>query len=88
MKCLLIETDISKSESADLIVKRTLEEFGRMDILVNNAGVQYQQDSLECISVEQFDYTMKVNVYGMFYLTKACLPYLKSGSSIINMSFI
>ena len=87
-ECLLIKGDISKHEFSKKIVEKTLERFGKIDILINNAGVQYQQDRLDSISDEQFDYTMKVNVYGMFYLTKEVLPYLKSGSSIINLSSV
>ena len=87
-ECLLLSGDISDKEFCNKIVSSTLETFGKIDVLVNNAGVQYQQDSLECISDEQFDKTMKVNIYGMFYLTKAALPYLKSGSSIINLSSV
>ena len=86
--CLLIAGDISKREFSKEIVSKTLERYGRIDILVNNAGVQYQQDTLECISDEQFDWTMKVNVYGMFYLTREVLPHLKSGASIINLSSV
>ena len=86
--CLLLKGDISKKEFCEEIVQETINKFGKINILVNNAGVQYQQDSLECISDEQFDYTMKVNVYGMFYLTKATLPYLHSGDSIINLSSV
>lgn len=87
-KCLIISGDISKKDFCKNVVKKTLEEFGKIDVLVNNAGVQYQADSLELISDEQFDWTMKVNIYGMFYLTRECLPYLKNGSSIINLSSI
>ncbi len=87
-KCLLLSGDISKKEFCQKIVRETLNKFGKIDILVNNAGVQYQADTLTDISDEQFEWTMKVNVYGMFYLTKEVLPYLKSGSSIINLSSI
>ncbi len=87
-KCLLLAGDISNKEFCQEIVKTTIEKFGKIDILVNNAGVQYQCDTLDEISNEQFDWTMKVNIYGMFYLTKYCLPYLKEGSSIINLTSI
>jgi len=87
-KCLLLAGDISKPEFCQRIVKETLKYFGKIDILVNNAGVQYQQDELTDICDEQFDWTMKVNVYGMFYLTKAVLPHLKSGASIINLTSV
>lgn len=86
--CVLLSGDITKKSFSEEIITKTLETFGKIDILVNNAGVQYQQDTLDKISDEQFDWTMKVNVYGMFYLTKAILPYLKSGASIINLSSI
>ena len=87
-KCLLMKGDLSSKKFCKEVVKKTIEDFGKVDVLVNNAGVQYQADSLEEISDEQFDWTMKVNIYGMFYLTKECLPYLKEGSSIINLSSI
>lgn len=87
-KCILLQGDLTDPQFSKEIVKKTLDTFGKIDILVNNAGVQYQSDTLEEISEEQFDWTMKVNVYGMFYLTKACLPYLKEGASIINLTSI
>ena len=87
-ECLLIRGDITDPNFSTIIVDKTLKRFGKIDILINNAGVQYQQDKLENISDGQFDWTMKVNVYGMFYLTKAVLPYLNSGSSIINLSSV
>lgn len=87
-ECLLLEGDITNPDFSKEIVSKTIEKFGCIDILVNNAGVQYQTDKLEDISFEQFDWTMKVNVYGMFYLTKEVLPHLRSGASIINLSSI
>lgn len=86
--CLLLAGDISDKCFCKKIVEETLKYYGKIDVLVNNAGVQYQQDRLEDISDEQFDQTMKVNIYGMFYLTKVALPYLKSGASIINLSSV
>ena len=86
--CLLIRGDLSKHDFSKYIVEETLKKYGKIDILINNAGVQYQQDDLTSISDEQFDWTMKVNVYGMFYLTKEVLPHLKSGASIINLSSV
>ena len=87
-ECILLKGDISDPNFSKFIVNKTIERFGKIDILINNAGVQYQQDKLEDISNEQFDWTMKVNIYGMFYLTKEVLPYLKSGASIINLSSV
>ena len=74
-ECLLLAGNIMEKSFSKCIVEKTLERFGKIDILVNNAGVQYQQNKLEDISDEQFDQTMKVNVYGMFYLTKEVLPH-------------
>jgi len=87
-ECLLMSGDIADKNFSKQIVEKTLSTFGKIDILVNNAGVQYQQDYLECISDEQFDRTMKVNIYGMFYLTREALPHMKPGSSIINLSSV
>ena len=87
-ECLLLSGDITNKNFCKKIVQETLKKYGKIDILINNAAVQYQQDKLENITDEQFDRTMKVNVYGMFYLTKEVLPYLKSGASIINLSSV
>ena len=87
-ECFLIRGDITNHNFCREIVNKTLNRYGKIDILVNNAGVQYQKNRLEDISEDQFDYTMKVNVYGMFYLTKETLPYMKKGSSIINLSSV
>ncbi len=86
--CLLIAGDITEKSFSKEIVKKTLDRFGKIDILVNNAGMQKQSDFIEEISDEQFDRTMKVNIYGMFYLTKEVVPHLKEGASIINLTSV
>ena len=85
---LFIVGDIKEKETSDYIVEETIKHFGKIDILINNAGVQYQQKSLLDISDEQFDNTMKTNIYGMFYLTRSALKYMKPGSNIINLSSV
>jgi NAD(P)-dependent dehydrogenase (short-subunit alcohol dehydrogenase family) len=87
-KCITIAGDISNESFCKAVVKKTIDTFKRLDILVNNAGVQFPQPSIECITSEQLELTFKVNIFAMFYLTKAALPYLIMGSSIINTASV
>ena len=87
-QCILLAGDLKDPNFCKEVVSKTIDTFGRLDVLINNAGVQFQKKNLEEISDEQFDYTMKSNIYSMFYLTKAAVPYMKDGSSIINVSSI
>ncbi|WP_299654488.1 SDR family oxidoreductase [uncultured Jannaschia sp.] len=66
--------------------QRAVEELGGLDILVNNAAYQQWVPGLEDLSDEQFEQTMKTNLYAMFWLTKAALPHLRPGAAIINTS--
>ncbi len=86
--CLLIAGDLKDTNFCDKIIDETIKKFGKIDILVNNAGVQYQQKSLLDITDEQFDLTMKTNIYSMFYLTKRALKHMLPGASIINVTSI
>ena len=83
-QCLLMAGDVKDEAVARDIVKKTVEEFGKLDILVNNAAFQEHANSLEDLTEEHFDETLRTNVYGYFHMTKAALPYLKRGSCIIN----
>lgn len=86
--CLLIAGDVGNEEFCKEIVSQTIKTFNRLDILVNNAAEQHPQNNIEDITAEQLDKTFRTNVYSYFFLTKACLPYLKAGSSIINTTSI
>lgn len=85
-RCLLIAGDIGDEAFCRHAAEQTVRAFGRIDILVNNAAVQFFQTSIEDISREQLELTFRVNIFGMFYLTKAALPHMRPGSSIINTS--
>ena len=86
--CLLLAGDLKNPSFCDYIVDMTMKRYGKIDILVNNAGVQYQQKSLLDITDNQFDFTMRSNIYSMFYLTKRALKHMLPSASIINVSSI
>ncbi|WP_027400571.1 SDR family oxidoreductase [Anaerovorax odorimutans] len=87
-ECLVIQADLSLETECQRVISETINHFNKLDILVNNAAVQYEAQKLELISEEQFDKTFKTNVYGTFHMTKAALPHLKSGCSIINTTSV
>jgi NAD(P)-dependent dehydrogenase (short-subunit alcohol dehydrogenase family) len=65
-----------------------VKELGGLDILVNNAARQIARKSVLEITTEQFDETFKTNIYANFWITKAAVPHMKPGASIINTSSI
>ncbi|WP_316930708.1 SDR family oxidoreductase [Sphingobacterium sp. IITKGP-BTPF85] len=82
-KALAIPGDLRDENFCKKLVKDAVDGLGGLDILVNNAGRQQTRPSILDISSDDFDATMKTNVYAPFWLTKAALPHLKPGSSII-----
>lgn len=82
--CLLLRGDVRDAAFCRQAVEQVHQRFGRLDILVNNAAFQQHADTIADLSEERFDLTMKTNVYGYFHMTKAAVPYLKRGASIIN----
>ncbi|MFT4414895.1 SDR family oxidoreductase [Fredinandcohnia humi] len=87
-KCITLAGDIGDEEFCMHIVKETIDTFGSLDILVNNAAEQHPQKSISNITSEQLERTFRTNIFSYFYLTKAALPHLKQGSSIINTTSV
>lgn len=87
-KCLLVPGDIATAGHCRALVKQAVDAFGRIDILVNNAAHQMTFDSLDEIPDEEWDKTLATNLSAMFYITKAAVPHMKPGASIINTASI
>jgi NAD(P)-dependent dehydrogenase (short-subunit alcohol dehydrogenase family) len=82
-RCLLIPGDVSNSEFCKRAVGETVSKLGRLDVLVNNAAFQQHTDDIVDLTDEQFDRTLKTNLYGYFYMARAAVPQMKPGSSIV-----
>ncbi|MBV8204058.1 MAG: SDR family oxidoreductase [Candidatus Eremiobacteraeota bacterium] len=80
--------DIRDEAFCQQLVSDAVERLGGLDILVNNAARQQAQEHIADLSTEQFDWTFKTNVYAMFWITKAAVPYMRPGSSIINTASV
>ncbi|MGG3772449.1 SDR family oxidoreductase [Heyndrickxia faecalis] len=87
-RCLLIPGDLRNKNHCQYVIACTLETFGKIDVLVNNLAVQFVQNRFLDISDEQWHTTFDTNLHPFFYMTKAALPYMAEGSSIINTASI
>lgn len=87
-RCLLVAGDIGSELFCHEVVEHTISTFGKLDILVNNAAEQHPQQQIEDITSEQFERTFKTNFFSYFYLSKAALPHLDHGSTIINTTSV
>nr|WP_312576217.1 SDR family oxidoreductase [Sedimentibacter sp.] len=85
---LLLKANIKDSNICKQIIEKTINNFGGIDIIVNNAAEQHPQTNIEDITDEQLENTFKTNIFSMFYLIRAAVPYLKEGSAIINTSSV
>ena len=87
-KAVLVAGDVSKAEHCREIIDRAVREFGKVDVLVNNAAFQMTHESLEEISDDEWDYTIATNLSAFFHLSKAALPHMRPGASIIGSSSV
>ena len=82
-KGVAIPGDLRRESFCQELVERAVGALGGLDILVSNAARQQSTPSILDLSTEQFDWTMKTNIYAPFWLIKAALPHLRPGSCII-----
>ncbi|BAD74998.1 oxidoreductase (short-chain dehydrogenase:reductase family) [Geobacillus kaustophilus HTA426] len=87
-RCLAMAGDIGDEAFCKEAVKQTIKAFGKLDIVVNNAAEQHPQPNFLNITAAQLEKTFRTNVFGYFFLTKAALPHLKNGSTIINTTSV
>jgi NAD(P)-dependent dehydrogenase (short-subunit alcohol dehydrogenase family) len=87
-QCLLLAGDLSDPQHCRNVIARTVETFGTIDILVNNAAHQSTHKTIEDLPDAEWEKTFATNISAMFYLTKAALPHMDEGASIINTSSV
>jgi len=85
---VLVPGDLKDPQHCREAIKRAIDDLGGVDILVNNAAHQATFKDIGDISDEEWELTFKVNIHAMFYLSKAAVPHMKPGSSIINTASI
>jgi len=87
-RAITVAGDVGDEEHCRELVRRTVDELGKLDVLVNNAAEQHPQKSIEQISQEQLERTFRTNIFSFFYLAKAALPHLNEGSTIVNCTSV
>ena len=87
-KCYLIPGDLSKERHCKTVVAKSVRYVKRINILVNNAALHYENKKLEELTSKELMKTFETNILSFFWITKAALPYMKSGDCIINSSSV
>lgn len=87
-QCLIISGDLKDEKFCKAAIKKCQSQFKKINILVNNAAVQFPQKEFEKVTTAQLHKTFETNIYPYFYITKAALPLLNEGDTIINTSSV
>lgn len=88
VKTLALAGDLVHEAFCNEAISKTVKAFGGLDILVNNAGKQIYCENIEELTTEQLTQTFTVNIFAMFWLTKAALRHMPAGSTIVNTTSI
>jgi NAD(P)-dependent dehydrogenase (short-subunit alcohol dehydrogenase family) len=87
-RAVALVCDVRDPAACQCAVDQTISQFGKLDILVNNAAYQKHRESIDDVTLEQWENTFRTNIHGYFYMVKAALPHLEPGAVIINTGSI
>jgi NAD(P)-dependent dehydrogenase (short-subunit alcohol dehydrogenase family) len=87
-RCVLFAGDVGDEAVCAELVEFCRRELGRLDILVNNAAEQHPREKPERVTSERVERTFRTNVFAFFHVTRAALPPLRRGSSILNTTSV
>lgn len=83
-ECVTLRADLTELAQCDRVVRDAVDQLGGLNVLVNNQATQVEVNRPEDVSDEQWLHTFQTNVHSYFRVTRAALPYLERGDSIIN----
>jgi NAD(P)-dependent dehydrogenase (short-subunit alcohol dehydrogenase family) len=81
---IAIKGDVRRPAACTQAIEATIKRFGHLDVLVNNAAFQVHSYRLEDMSDEHFDLTLRTNLYGYFFMSRAAVPHMPNGGAIVN----
>jgi NAD(P)-dependent dehydrogenase (short-subunit alcohol dehydrogenase family) len=82
---LAVAADVSRSADVEMLVSETVERFGGIDVLVNNAGILGPRVAIEEYPEDEWRRVIDANLTGPFLVSKAAIPHMREGGSIINL---
>jgi NAD(P)-dependent dehydrogenase (short-subunit alcohol dehydrogenase family) len=86
--CLIIKGDVGDEFFCHEALKKCIKKYGKLNVLINNAAEQHPTDNFSEITAKQLKKTFDTNIFSMFYMSQAALPYLEKGASIINTTSV
>jgi NAD(P)-dependent dehydrogenase (short-subunit alcohol dehydrogenase family) len=84
-EALAVAADVSESADVERLVDAAVERFGKIDVLVNNAGLLGPRVAIEEYPEDEWRNVLDANLTGLFLVSKAAIPHLREGGSIINI---
>ncbi|HEY0389203.1 MAG TPA: SDR family oxidoreductase [Gaiellales bacterium] len=87
-RCVAIEGDIGDEQHCQSLVRRAMDEFGRLDVLVNNAAHQMEREGILDLPSDEIERVFRTNILAMFWLCKAAIPHMTEGGAIINTASV